>query len=65
MSKLSHNIKRLRVSAKLTQEDAARKINVRGITWSRWERGEAEPSIARLRTIAKVLDTTVVELIGG
>ena len=47
-----------------TARDFSRVINVHENTYTRWERGETEPSIAMIRTIARALDCDTGELIG-
>ena len=61
---LSENIKRLRKSKGLSQEELALKINVVRQTISKWENGTSVPDAQMLITISKALDTSVDVLLG-
>lgn len=50
-------LKELRIKAKLTQAELARKLNVTQQTVSQWESGNAKPTIDTIVKIAKVLKT--------
>ena len=57
---------RLRIARRsvgLTQKQLAEALGVEPITVSRWERGVTTPSLARLRRIAEVTETTVSDLV--
>ena len=54
---LSDNIKTLRKSKGLTQEELANRINVVRQTVSKWEKGYSVPDAEMLKKIAEVLDT--------
>jgi transcriptional regulator with XRE-family HTH domain len=57
---------RLRIarrSAGLTQKQLAEELGVESITVSRWERGVTAPSLARLRRVAELTETTVSDLV--
>jgi transcriptional regulator with XRE-family HTH domain len=47
----------------LTQKQLAQELGVEPITVSRWERGVTSPSLARLRRIAQLTETTVSDLV--
>jgi transcriptional regulator with XRE-family HTH domain len=47
----------------LTQKQLAQELGVEPITVSRWERGVTSPSLARLRRVAQLTDTTVSDLV--
>ena len=47
------------------QEQLAEKVNVSGRTVSRWENGDAEPSIGTITEMAKIFGVTTDELIKG
>lgn len=54
----------IRTAKGITQAALAEKIGVAQTTVSAWELGIAEPSIARLRRIARALGVTTADLIG-
>lgn len=60
----SNNIRFLRKSAKLSQEDLAAKLNIKRHTICDWETGRTEPSIAQLKSIAEAFNVTVNHIIG-
>lgn len=62
---LAQNIKTARTKAGLTQFQVAQRIDEESMTVSRWERGENSPSIAKLKTLAAALKTTVEVLVKG
>lgn len=57
---LSDNIKRIRKSKGLSQEELAIKLNVVRQTVSKWENGLSVPDSDMLITLADELDTSVV-----
>ena len=61
---LSENIKRIRKSKGLSQEELAIKLNVVRQTVSKWENGMSVPDSGMLIMLADELDTTVSELLG-
>lgn len=61
---LSDNIKRIRKSKGLSQEELAIKLNVVRQTVSKWENGLSVPDSSMLIILADELDTTVSELLG-
>ena len=61
---LSENIKRMRKSKGLSQEELAIKLNVVRQTVSKWENGMSVPDSGMLIMLADELDTTVSELLG-
>lgn len=56
-------LRTVRRSAGLTQKQLAEQLGVESITVSRWERGATMPSLARLRRIAELTETTVSDLV--
>jgi len=55
---MDKSLKKLRLARKargLTQAQAAELLGVASNTWSRWERGEIELSVSRIRQIAEAL----------
>ena len=61
---LKENIKTLRKSKGLSQEELAIKLNVVRQTISKWEQGLSVPDAEVLIKLAEVLDTTVSKLLG-
>ena len=61
---LNENIKRIRKSKGLSQEELAIKLNVVRQTVSKWENGLSVPDASMLIILANELDTTVSELLG-
>ena len=61
---LKENIKSLRKSKGLSQEELAIKLNVVRQTISKWEQGLSVPDAEMLIKLAEVLDTTVSTLFG-
>lgn len=61
---LSDNIKRVRKSKGLSQEELAIKLNVVRQTVSKWEKGLSVPDSDMLITLADELDTSVNVLLG-
>ena len=61
---LKENIKSLRKSKGLSQEELAIKLNVVRQTISKWEQGLSVPDAEVLIKLAEVLDTTVSKLLG-
>ncbi len=62
---LNENIKRIRKSKGLSQEELAIKLNVVRQTVSKWENGMSVPDSSMLIVLADELDTTVSELLGA
>lgn len=61
---LNENIKALRKTKGLSQEELAIKLNVVRQTVSKWEKGLSVPDAGMVIQIAEVLDTTVNILLG-
>lgn len=61
---LKENIKSIRKSKGLSQEELAIKLNVVRQTISKWEQGLSVPDAEMLIKLAEVLDTTVSILLG-
>ncbi len=61
---LKENIKSMRKSKGLSQEELAIKLNVVRQTISKWEQGLSVPDAEMLIKLAEVLDTTVTTLLG-
>ncbi len=56
-------IKELRVKAGLTQKDLADKLHVTYQAVSRWEKGDAEPSISTMKEMCDILNCSIEELL--
>lgn len=61
---LNENIKMLRKSKGLSQEELAVKLNVVRQTISKWENGLSVPDSDMLISISEALDTSVGALLG-
>ena len=61
---LNENIKTIRKSKGLSQEELAVKLNVVRQTVSKWEQGLSVPDVDLLISISEVLDTPVSTLLG-
>ena len=58
-------IRELRKERGLTQEELARQLHLTGAAVSKWERGLSAPDLSVLEPLARVLGTTVTELLSG
>lgn len=59
---LGDNIKSLRISKDMTQEELAKKSGVNRVSIGNYERGDREPNINTLIKIANALNVSVTEL---
>ena len=57
-------IRELRESANLTQEELATKLNLKRTAISMWETGEALPRTDKLPEIARILNCSIEDLFG-
>jgi len=62
MTKLNSNLKQFRKKKKLTQDELAKKVQVRRETITHLERGRYNPSLILALRISKVLDIPVEDL---
>jgi len=62
---LAENIKSLRKSKGMTQEELAIRLNVVRQTVSKWEKAQSVPDAALLQKLADVFETDVSTLLGG
>ena len=62
---LKENIADYRKKLGLTQEQLAEKCNVSRQAVTKWESGESEPSIAKVRILSTVFNISIDELIAG
>lgn len=65
MSSVSKNIKRLRLSSGMTQDQLAAELHVTRQAVSNWENGKTQPDLETLRSLADVFETDEMELIYG
>ena len=65
MSKISENIKNLRLYNNMTQEKLAEKLSVTRQTVSCWENGKSEPDIETLMKLSKIFDININELLNS
>lgn len=61
---LNENIKSIRISKGLSQEELAMRLHVVRQTISKWERGLSVPDSDMIISLAKVLETSVSVLLG-
>lgn len=65
MSKLfSKNLKYLRTTRKISQQQIADKLNIDRSTISKWETGDFDPTVGNVISIANLLGVTVADLVG-
>lgn len=62
---LADNIKRLRKSKGLTQEELAIRLNVVRQTVSKWEKGLSVPDAEALQRLADILEVDIKQLLGA
>ena len=65
MTEIAKNIRKIRNSKKLTQEELAAKINVTRQAVSNWENNKTQPDIETLTNIANAFEIGIEELIYG
>lgn len=58
------NLKKLRKTARLTQEQVAEKLNVSRQSVAKWEAGESLPDIDNCVMLAKLYNVTIDDLVG-
>ena len=61
---LNENIKRIRKSKGLSQEELAIKLNVVRQTVSKWENGDTVPNTDTLKLLSKEFDVSINTLLG-
>lgn len=59
-----NNIKKARIAANLKQSDLAKMLNVGQTTISNWETGYSQPDLESIRTMAKLFNCSIDELLG-
>lgn len=60
---MNNKIKQIRLSKNLTQQQLAEKIGVNQKDISRWETGERNPKLDKLKLIAEALECKLDDLI--
>lgn len=58
-----NNIRRIRIERGLSQEELAQAVGVTGSAISRWESGQRQPNIEKLKKLSAALGVTVDELL--
>lgn len=65
MSKLfSKNLKYLRTTRKISQQQLADKLEIDRSTISKWETGDFDPTVGNVIAIANILGVPVADLVG-
>ena len=64
MTALSDNLRAARIAAGISQEEIARRLDVKQATVSAWEVGRNQPDIESLSKMASIFDTTIDALAG-
>ena len=59
------NLKEIRISNGITQRELAERIGIAPNTYNQYETGKRQPDIATLQAIARELDVSLDELVGG
>lgn len=65
MNEVAKNLKKIRVSSGMTQEELAEKMFVTRQTISNWENGKSQPDVQTLTSLADSFGVEVSELIYG
>lgn len=60
----SKNLKYLRTTRKISQQQLADKLEIDRSTISRWESDEIDPSVSNVISIANLLGVSVADLVG-
>ena len=63
MSRFAVNLKRLRQRAGKTQAWMAQQLHIHRTTYTRYETGQAEPSLDTFYALIKLLDVDPIELL--
>lgn len=63
--RIAARMKERRLELGVSQETIGRRLNVTLRTYARWERCESPAFMARIGDLAKALETTEAELLGG
>lgn len=60
--KLADYIKEKRIDKNMTQEELAKKLNVKRSTYANWEQGSRKIDVNNVMSICDILDIDMVEL---
>ena len=63
--KFGENLKKIRISKKLSQEDLAEKVNVSRQSISKWETGDAYPTMNNLLELCKIFHCKINDLVNN
>ena len=61
-AKMNESLRKLRLAAKMTQEDLAEKMNVSRQSVAKWESGESVPDITKCNELAKIFDLEINDI---
>jgi len=61
----AQNLKKIRNEQGISQEELAKKINIHSVQFSRYERGQTQPSIEIVEKIANALNVSIDLLVFG
>ena len=64
MDYLGYDLRKRRIQAGRTQQWMADRLSIHRTTYTKYERGQVEPSLATLCRLADVLDCTTDDLLG-
>lgn len=62
--KFNENLKKIRLASGMKQTEVAKKIGVAKNTYCNWENGTREPSILKIKALAKLFGVSVDYLVG-
>lgn len=62
-SEFGNKLKKIREINGISQVEIANMLNVHKATVSKWEKGKTEPDLITLKTIAKILEVSIDELL--
>lgn len=58
-----NKIRELRINNNLLQKELANKLNINRSTVAKWETGRAVPRTEKLKSLARILNCSVVDLL--
>lgn len=61
----AENLKKIRTERGISQEELAKKVNIHSVQFSRYERGQTQPSIEVVEKIANALNVSIDILVFG
>ena len=62
--RFNENLKKIRLASGMKQAEVAKKIGVAKNTYCNWENGTREPSILKIKALAKLFGVSVDYLVG-